>query len=163
MIQIGDRIPSTQVTIMTDEGPSPISADQLLGQGLTVLFATPGAFTPTCSAQHLPSFLEKYDELKAAGVDQVACMAVNDVFVLNAWAKATGADAGKIIMVADGNGDFARAMGLEMDIRAFGMGTRSQRFAMVIRDGKVEALMVEAPGEFKVSSAESVLQALKNG
>lgn len=160
MIQIGDQIPNTQVTIMTEQGPSPVAAGDLLGHGLTVLFATPGAFTPTCSAQHLPSFMEKFDELKAAGVDQVACIAVNDVFVINAWAKATGADAGQIIMIADGNGDFTRDMGLEMDISAFGMGTRSQRFAMIIRDGKVEALMVEAPGEFKVSSAESVLQAL---
>lgn len=159
MIQIGDQIPNTQVTVMTEQGPNPVAADQLLGQGLVVLFATPGAFTPTCSAQHLPSFIEKHEALKEAGVDQVACMAVNDVFVINAWAKASHVE-DKITMIADGNGDFARAMGLEMDISTFGMGTRSQRFAMIIQDGKVQKLMVEAPGEFKVSSAESVLNAL---
>lgn len=159
MIEIGQALPNTPVMQMTEQGPNPIAANALMGSGLVVLFATPGAFTPTCSAQHLPSFIEKYDELKAAGVDQIVCMAVNDIFVMDAWAKACHVD-GKITMIADGNGEFSRAMGLEMDISAFGMGQRSQRFAMIIRDGQVEHLMVEAPGEFKVSSAESVLAAL---
>jgi len=159
MIQVGERIPNTQVTQMTDQGPSPISTDDLLGTGTVVLFATPGAFTPTCSAQHLPGFLEKADALQEQGVDKIVCMAVNDVFVVDAWAKASQV-ASKITMIADGNGDFARAMGLEMDIRAFGMGERCQRFAMILTDGVVQSLMVEQPGEFKVSSAESVLAEL---
>ena len=159
MIQVGDRIPDTPIMQMTDNGPTPIAASDLLGTGRVVLFATPGAFTPTCSAQHLPGFIEKHAELKAAGVDQIVCMAVNDIFVVDAWAKSSQT-ADKITMVADGNGDFARAMGLEMDIRAFGMGDRCQRFAMIIDDGVVTDLMVEAPGEFKESSAEAVLNKL---
>lgn len=159
MIQVGDHIPDTTVMQMTENGPSPIAASEVIGAGRVVLFATPGAFTPTCSAQHLPGFLEKYEELKAKGVDQLVCMAVNDVFVVDAWSKASQT-AGKVTMIADGNGDFARAMGLEMDIRAFGMGDRCQRFAMIIQDGIVEDIMVEAPGEFKVSSAEAVLNKL---
>lgn len=159
MIQVGDHIPDTPVMQMTENGPSPIVASEVIGAGRVVLFATPGAFTPTCSAQHLPGFLEKYEELKAKGVDQLVCMAVNDVFVVDAWSKASQT-AGKVTMIADGNGDFARAMGLEMDIRAFGMGDRCQRFAMIIQDGIVEDIMVEAPGEFKVSSAEAVLNKL---
>lgn len=159
MIQVGDHIPDTTVMQMTENGPSPIVASEVIGAGRVVLFATPGAFTPTCSAQHLPGFLEKYEELKAKGVDQLVCMAVNDVFVVDAWSKASQT-AGKVTMIADGNGDFARAMGLEMDIRAFGMGDRCQRFAMIIQDGIVEDIMVEAPGEFKVSSAEAVLNKL---
>ena len=159
MIQIGDAIPDVSVTQMTSNGPTPLSTQALLGQGKVVLFATPGAFTPTCSAQHLPGFLEKADAIKAKGVDRIVCMAVNDVFVVDAWAKACGVD-DAVIMLADGNGDFAKAMGLSMDIRAFGMGERCQRFAMVIEDGVVQALMVEAPGEFKVSSAEAVLAQL---
>lgn len=159
MIQIGDVIPDISVTQMTSNGPTPVSAHTLLGEGKVVLFATPGAFTPTCSAQHLPGFLEKADAIRARGVDQIVCMAVNDVFVVDAWAKASGVN-DAITMVADGNGDFARAMGLSMDIRAFGMGERCQRFAMVIEDGVVKELMVEAPGEFKVSSAEAVLASL---
>lgn len=161
MIKIGDHIPATQVTRMTDSGPEPIPATEVLSQGLVVLFATPGAFTPTCSAQHLPGFLEKAEALKALGVSEIVCMAVNDIFVLTAWAKAGHVD-GKITMIADGNGDFARAMGLQMDIRAFGMGERSQRFAMVIDNGVVQHLAVEAPGEFKVSSAEAILNYLEN-
>lgn len=159
MIQIGEHIPDTALMQMTGNGPSPIAASELMGTGRVVLFATPGAFTPTCSAQHLPGFMEKHDDLKAKGVDQIVCMAVNDVFVVDAWSKASQT-AGKLTMVADGNGDLARAMGLEMDIRAFGMGERCQRFAMIIQDGVVEDLMVEAPGEFKVSSAEAILNKL---
>mgnify|MGYP000072887565 FL=1 len=159
MIEIGQRLPSTPIMQMSAEGPSPVPADQLMGKGLVVLFATPGAFTPTCSAQHLPGFIEKYDALKSQGVDQIVCMAANDIFVVQAWADASQVG-DRITMVADGNGDFAKAMGLEMDITAFGMGHRCQRFAMIIQDGEVKNLMVEAPGEFKVSSAESVLSAL---
>lgn len=159
MIQVGDRIPDTPIMQMTDNGPTPIAASELLGTGRVVLFATPGAFTPTCSAQHLPGYIEKHAELQAAGVDQIVCMAVNDIFVVDAWAKASQTS-DKITMVADGNGDFARAMGLEMDIRAFGMGDRCQRFAMIIDNGIVTDLMVEAPGEFKESSAEAVLNKL---
>ncbi|HEY7907186.1 MAG TPA: peroxiredoxin [Wenzhouxiangella sp.] len=159
MIQVGDHIPDTPVMQMTENGPSPIAASEVIGTGRVVLFATPGAFTPTCSAQHLPGFLEKHDELKAKGIDQLVCMAVNDVFVVDAWSKASQT-ADKVTMIADGNGDFARAMGLEMDIRAFGMGDRCQRFAMIIQDGVVEDIMIEAPGEFKVSSAEAVLNKL---
>lgn len=159
MIQVGDRIPDTPIMQMSNNGPTPIAASELLGTGRVVLFATPGAFTPTCSAQHLPGFLEKHAELKAAGVEKIVCMAVNDIFVVDAWAKASQVG-DKITMVADGNGDFARAMGLEMDIRAFGMGDRCQRFAMIIDNGMVTDLMVEAPGEFKESTAEAVLTKL---
>ena len=159
MIQVGDQIPETPIMQMTDNGPTPIAASDLLGSGRVVLFATPGAFTPTCSAQHLPGFIEKHADLTAAGVDQIVCMAVNDIFVVDAWAKASQTG-DKITMVADGNGDFARAMGVEMDIRAFGMGDRCQRFAMIIDNGIVTDLMVEAPGEFKESSAEAVLNKL---
>jgi peroxiredoxin len=159
MIQIGDSIPDVQVMQMSADGPTPVQTHTLFNEGLVILFATPGAFTPTCSAQHLPGYLEKADALKACGVREIICMAVNDVFVVDAWQKASGVD-GKIAMIADGNGDFARAMGLDMDIRAFGMGERSQRFAMIINEGVVKELMVEAPGEFKVSSAEAVLNSL---
>lgn len=159
MIQIGDSIPDVQVMQMSADGPTPVQTRTLFNEGLVVLFATPGAFTPTCSAQHLPGYLEKADALKACGVREIICMAVNDVFVVDAWQKASGVN-GKITMIADGNGDFARAMGLDMDIRAFGMGERSQRFAMIIDAGVVKELMVEAPGEFKVSSAEAVLNSL---
>ena len=159
MIKVGDQIPETPIMQMTDNGPTPIAASDLLGSGRVVLFATPGAFTPTCSAQHLPGFIEKHADLTAAGIDQIVCMAVNDIFVVDAWAKASQTG-DKITMVADGNGDFARAMGLEMDIRAFGMGDRCQRFAMIIDNGIVTDLMVEAPGEFKESSAEAVLNKL---
>jgi peroxiredoxin len=123
------------------------------------IFSVPGAFTPTCSAKHLPGFVEKADELKAKGIDEVACTAVNDAFVMGAWGKASGV-AGKVTMLADGNGDFVKALGLEMDGSGFGMGSRGKRFAMVVNDGAVEKLFVEAPGEFKVSSAEYMLEQL---
>ena len=155
----GERLPQAQLTLMTDSGPSPVDAAELMADGLTVLFAVPGAFTPTCSAKHLPGFVEHADALRAAGVDRIVCMAVNDIFVMNAWGESAGVgDA--IIMAADGNGDFTQALGLEMDGRAFGMGMRSQRFALVVRDGEVEHVLVEAPGEFRVSSAEHVLSLL---
>jgi peroxiredoxin len=159
MIEIGQRLPQTPVMQMSKDGPCPTPADQLMGQGLVVLFATPGAFTPTCSAQHLPGFLEKTDAIRSHGVDKIVCMAANDIFVVNAWAEAAGVG-DRLTMIADGNGDFAKALGLDMDISAFGMGHRCQRFAMIIQDGEVKTLMVEEPGEFKVSSAESVLNAL---
>jgi peroxiredoxin len=146
---------------MTPEGPSGQSTTTLLGAGTTVLFAVPGAFTPTCSARHLPGFVERAAEIRAAGADRIVCMAVNDVFVMDAWGKAVGVG-DSIVMAADGNGDFTRALGLEMDATGFGMGRRSQRFAMIVRDGTVEHLMVEGPGEFRVSSADSVLEKLSS-
>ncbi len=158
-IQPGDRIPSSQLTVAGEQGPHPVDSTELLGQGLVVLFAVPGAFTPTCSAQHLPSFLEHFEALQARGVDRIVCTAVNDIFVLGAWAKSSGAEK-QIVMAADGNGDFARALGLELDGRAFGMGMRSQRYAMIIQDGVVKDVLVEGPGEYRVSSAEYVLERL---
>ncbi|AKS41896.1 peroxiredoxin [Wenzhouxiangella marina] len=159
MIATGQRLPEASLTVMGKEGPETISANELLGHGRVVLFAVPGAFTPTCSARHLPGFVEQAASLKSRGVDRVVCLAVNDIFVLEAWAQQK--DVGDSVeMVADGNGDFTRALGLEMDASAFGMGERSQRFAMILRDGIVESLMVDAPGEFRVSSAEYVLDQL---
>ena len=145
---------------MGPDGPQNVEAAELLGKGRVVLFSVPGAFTPTCNAKHLPGFIEKSGELRAKGVDRIVCLAVNDVFVMGAWGKAAGAgDA--IVMAADGNGDFTRALGLELDARGFGMGMRGQRFALVIENGVVRQVHVEAPGEFKVSSAEHVLASLK--
>lgn len=158
-ISKGDRVPHAQLTVMTEQGPSPVDAAELMAEGTTVLFAVPGAFTPTCSAQHLPGFVEHAGEIADKGVDRIVCMAVNDVFVMDAWGKSAGAE-DKVIMAADGNADFTQALGLEMDGRAFGMGQRSQRFAMIVRDGEVVDVLVEAPGEFQVSSAEHVLSAL---
>ena len=158
-ITAGAAIPKAQLTIMGENGPTPVSSTELLGAGTVVLFAVPGAFTPTCSAQHLPGFVEHHDALLAKGVDRVVCMAVNDVFVMDAWAKASGVD-GKLVMAADGNGDFTAALGLELDASAFGMGRRSQRFALIARNGQVEKVFVEGPGEFRVSSAEYVLDNL---
>lgn len=158
-ISKGDRVPHAQLTLMTDQGPSPVDAAELMANGTTVLFAVPGAFTPTCSAQHLPGFVEHADEIAARGVDRIVCMAVNDVFVMDAWGKSAGVG-DKIVMAADGNADFTQALGLEMDGRAFGMGRRAQRFAMIVRDGEIVELLVESPGEFQVSSAEHVLSML---
>lgn len=157
-IQVGDKIPAATLNIMTDTGPSPLSTDDIFSQKRVVLFAVPGAFTPTCSARHLPGFVERAEEILAKGVDTIACMAVNDVFVMHAWGKSGGAD--RILMLADGNGDFSRALGLEMDATAYGMGQRSQRFALIVDDGRVTDLLVEEPGEFRVSSAEHVLSKL---
>ncbi|MDT8439166.1 MAG: peroxiredoxin [Wenzhouxiangellaceae bacterium] len=158
-ISAGDPIPQAQLTVMSAEGPKPVDAAELMAQGTTVLFAVPGAFTPTCSAKHLPGFVEHADAILAKGVERIVCMAVNDVFVMDAWGKSAGTD-DKIVMAADGNGDFTRALGLELDGRAFGMGQRSQRFALIVRDGKAEQVLVEGPGEFRVSSAEHVLSLL---
>lgn len=157
-IRIGDNIPSAMLKIMGENGPQPLAASQYFTGRKVVLFAVPGAFTPTCSAYHLPGFVENADEFRRKGIDAIGCMAVNDVFVMHAWGKS--ANATGIDMLADGNGEFSKALGLEMDASAFGMGPRSHRFALVADDGIVTHLMVEAPGEFRVSSAESVLAAL---
>ena len=154
-IEVGDRIPEAVFTVMSNEGQQPLSTGSYFGGRKVVLFSVPGAFTPTCSAKHLPGFTEHADEFFAKGVDAIGCMAVNDVFVMHAWG--IGANAGRIDMLADGNGEFAGALGLELDASAFGMGNRSQRFALVADDGVVTGLFVEAPGEFRVSAAEYVL------
>ena len=157
-IQVGDRIPSATLSYLKD-GVQQISTDELFGGKTVVLFSVPGAFTPTCSARHLPGYVDQLDALKAKGVDTVACMAVNDAFVMDAWRHSQGVPE-EILMLADGNGVFANAMGLEMDASKFGMGVRGQRFALVAKNGVVTHLHVEAPGEFKVSGAEAVLAAL---
>ena len=159
MIERGQALPDRQLTIMGREGPTPVSSVELCREGLSVIFAVPGAFTPTCSAQHLPGFIDHADEFAAKGVDRLICLAVNDVFVMQAWGRQSGVD-DRITMAADGNGDLARALGLEMDASAFGMGTRCQRFALVIRDGIVEDVFLESPGEFRVSSAEYLIERL---
>ena len=155
-ISVGDRLPSTTFVKATDNGPEQLESADFFNGRRVALFSVPGAFTPTCSAKHLPSFVERADELKAKGIDEIACTAVNDAFVMNAWRKASGADA--VTMLADGNGAFAKAIGLEMDGSKYGMGTRGQRWSMLVDDGVVEQLNVEAPGEFKVSSAEHMLE-----
>ena len=157
-IEAGDRIPDCTLSYMGDKGPVPITTAELFGGRKVVLFSVPGAFTPTCSARHLPGFVDLADDILAQGVDTIACMSVNDVFVMNAWGKSAGAD--RILMLADGNGEFARAIGLELDASDWGMGQRSQRFAFIADDGVVSRLFVEAPGEFRVSSAENVLASL---
>ena len=159
-IKAGDKLPEGKLKVMGKDGPVNVDAGELLGKGKVVLFSVPGAFTPTCSAKHLPGFIEKAADLRAKGVQKIVCLAVNDVFVMSAWGKSAGVgDA--IVMAADGNGEFSRALGLELDARGFGMGMRGQRFAIVIEDGVVKQVHVEAPGEFKVSSAEHVLSSLK--
>ncbi len=157
-IQIGDRIPSATLHYLKD-GVQAIRSEDLFAGKTVVLFSVPGAFTPTCSAKHLPGYVDKLPALKAKGVDTVACMAVNDAFVMDAWAKSQNVPA-EIMMLADGNAAFANAMGLELDATAFGMGLRSKRFALVAKDGVVTQLLIEAPGEFKVSAAEAVLAVL---
>ena len=154
-ISQGDAVPDVTVQMMKDGRPGPVSLRELAAGKKVVLFAVPGAFTPTCSLQHLPGFVSKAEEIKAKGVDEIICTAVNDAFVMDAWGKSASADA--ISMVADGNGDLASALGLEMDGSGFGLGTRSQRYAMVIDDGVITKLAVEAPGQFEVSSAEAIL------
>ncbi len=158
-IKAGERMPQGTLKTMTQDGPRDISTDELFKGKKVVLFCVPGAFTPTCSAKHLPGFLQHAADLKAKGVDTVACMAVNDVFVMSAWGKSAGAG-DKVLMLADGNGDYAKALGLTMDGSRFGMGTRGQRFALVVDNGVARQVYVEAPGEFKVSAAEHVLASL---
>jgi peroxiredoxin len=158
-INVGDRLPSATLTKATAEGPQPISTDDYFRGRRVALFSVPGAFTPTCSVRHLPSFVDKADELKAKGIDEIACTAVNDAFVLGAWAGSAGAD-GKVTMLSDGNGEFAKALGLTMDASKYGMGTRGQRYSMVVNDGVVEQLNVEEPGGYSVSGAEYMLERL---
>ena len=159
-IKAGDRIPDGKLKLMGKDGPMNVTAEELLGKGRVVLFSVPGAFTPTCDAKHLPGFIEQAAALKGKGVAKVVCLAVNDVFVMNAWGKSAGAGEA-VVMAADGNGDYTRALGLELDARGFGLGMRGQRFALVIEDGVVKQVHVEAPGEFKVSSAEHILGQLR--
>lgn len=154
-IEVGDRVPEVTLRRMTGEGPKEFPASVYFAGRKVVLFAVPGAFTPTCSARHLPGFIELADAFAAAGADAIACVAVNDVFVMDAWGKK--ANAGPVDMLSDGNGDLARALGLEIDSRPYGMGFRCKRFALVAADGVITHLFVEAPGEFRVSSAQHVL------
>jgi peroxiredoxin (alkyl hydroperoxide reductase subunit C) len=155
-IKVGDTIPSMKLMQGTAEGPKEISTDEIFKGKKAVMFAVPGAFTPTCSAKHLPGFVQNAAAIKAKGVDNVVCLAVNDAFVMAAWAKDQGVD-GNIIMLADGAGQFTKALGLELDLMGRGMGVRAQRFALVAEDGKVTHLAVEPPGGFEVSKAESIL------
>ena len=154
-VSVGDRIPDVPIAIATPDGPQPTSSGEFFKSKRVALFAVPGAFTPTCSAKHLPSYVNKADELKSKGIDEIACISVNDPFVMAAWGKADGSQ--NITMLADGNGAFADAVGLAMDANKFGMGKRSQRYSMIVNDGVVEEINVEAPGDFKVSSAEHML------
>ena len=157
-IQVGDRLPDVPLAIGTSEGPKPTTSGEFFSGKKVALFAVPGAFTPTCSARHLPSYVDKAGELKSHGVDEIACISVNDPFVMAAWGKADGSE--DITMLADGNGAFADAVGLTMDGSKFGMGKRSQRYSMIVNDGVVEQLNVEAPGEYRASSAEHMLDQL---
>ena len=158
-IAVGDSLPAATLVRMTDDGPEKVETKDYFAGRRIALFSVPGAFTPTCSAKHLPGFIDKAAALKAKGIDEVVGTAVNDAFVMGAWGKSAGAD-GKVTLLADGNADFVKALGLEMDGSAYGMGIRGKRFAMVVNDGKVEKLFVEAPGEFRVSSAEHMLAEL---
>ena len=158
-IKVGDTIPSMKLMTPTPDGPKEISTDEIFKGKKVVLFAVPGAFTPTCSAKHLPGFVQNAEAIRAKGVDTVACIAVNDAFVMGAWGKDQGTGE-KVTMLADGSANFAKALGLELDITARGMGVRSQRYALVAEDGKVTHLGVEAPGGFEASKAETILAAL---
>ena len=154
-IQVGDRLPDVALSIATPDGPMPTTTSEHFKGKKIALFAVPGAYTPTCSARHLPGYVDKAGEFTAKGVDEIACTSVNDAFVMGAWNQAQGS--ADIVMLADGNGDFAEAVGLTMDGSKFGMGKRSQRYSMIVNDGVVEQLNVEAPGEFSASSAETML------
>ncbi len=158
-IQIGDRIPDSTLIVMADGNPTPLTTADLFDGKKVVLFSVPGAFTPTCSVKHLPSFVDHVDEILGKGVDTIACMAVNDVFVMDAWGKDRGVG-DDVVMLADGNGDYAKALGLELDASGFGMGMRGQRFAIVVDDGVATHVGVEAPGQFEVSKAEAILESL---
>ena len=157
-INVGDRIPDVQLSVATPNGPEQVSTNDYFAGRRVALFAVPGAFTPTCSARHLPSYVEKAGDLKGKGVDEIACISVNDPFVMGAWGERDGS--ADITMLADGNGAFADAVGLAMDGSKFGMGKRSQRYSMLVNDGVVEQLNVEAPGEYRASSAETLLEQL---
>jgi peroxiredoxin len=158
-IKVGDKIPAAKLQIKTKDGVQTKTTDEIFGGKRVVLFALPGAFTPTCSAKHLPGFVNNHQALKSKGIDSVACLSVNDAFVMDAWGKDQGVE-DKVMMLADGNGEFTKAVGLTMDGTGYGMGLRSQRYAMVLDDGVIKTLNVEAPGAFEVSSAESILKAL---
>jgi len=158
-ISVGDKIPDVKLMAATSEGPKPVQSSEALGSGKVVLFAVPGAFTPTCSEQHFPGYVVRAEDIKAKGVDTVACIAVNDPFVMAAWGAQQDPD-GQLTLLADGNGDFAAEVGLEMDGRGFGLGTRSQRYAAIIEDGVVTDLQVESAPGVDVSSAESILAKL---
>ena len=155
-IKVGDKLPSATLTAATADGPRPMTTDDIFKGKRVALFAVPGAFTPTCSAKHLPGFKDKAGEIKGKGIDTIACLSVNDAFVMKAWGdnQSVGDD---ILMLADGNGDFTRAVGLELDGSRFGMGTRSQRYSMIVDDGVVKELNVEEGGEFRVSAADYLL------
>ena len=155
-IKVGDKIPSVTLRVMSDEGPKELSTEELFGGKKVVVFALPGAFTPTCSAKHLPGYVQQADAITGKGVDTIACISVNDAFVMHAWGNDQNVGS-KVKMVADGSGDFARAVGLELDVAARGMGMRSQRYSMVVEDGVVSSLNVEAAGKFEVSDADTVL------
>jgi peroxiredoxin len=155
-IKAGERMPAGKFKVMGESGPQDLTTAQLFDGKRVVLFSVPGAFTPTCNAKHLPGFVQQAAALQAKGVDTIACMAVNDVFVMNAWGKSANVG-DKVRMLADGNGDYAKALGLELDARGYGMGQRGQRFAIVVDNGVASKVLVEAPGEFKLSSAEHVL------
>jgi peroxiredoxin len=156
-IKIGDKVPSATLMQMKGGTPQPLKTDDFFSGKKVVVFALPGAFTPTCSAKHLPGFVQKADDIKHKGVDAIACVSVNDAFVMGAWGDAQGAG-DKVMMLADGNGEFTKALGLEMDASKFGMGKRSQRFSMLVDNGVVTQLNVEEPGAFSVSSAEHIMQ-----
>ena len=158
-IKVGDKVPAAKLQIKTKDGVQTKTTDELFKGKKVVLFALPGAFTPTCSAKHLPGFVNNFQAIKAKGVDAIACLSVNDAFVMDAWGKDQNVE-DKVMMLADGNADFTKAVGLTMDGTGYGMGTRSQRYAMIIDKGVITALNVEAPGAFEVSSAESILKAL---
>lgn len=158
-IKVGDKIPNVPVALGTADGPQKVETKDIFNKGKVALFAVPGAYTPTCSAKHLPGFVENVEALKKKGVDRIVCMSVNDAFVMKAWGKDQNA-LGKIDMLADGNGEFARALGLSLDAKGFGMGERSQRFSAIVENGVVTKLNVEAPGAFEVSSADYMLKQL---
>lgn len=158
-INVGDKLPSTTFMTMGENGPEAVESEAYFAGRRVALFSVPGAFTPTCSAKHLPGYIDKAADLKAKGIDEIACTAVNDPFVMAAWGKSADAT-GKVTMLADGNGSFVKAVGLEMDGSKFNLGSRGQRFSMVVKDGVVEQLNVEAPGDFKVSSADHMVATL---
>jgi peroxiredoxin len=158
-IKVGDKIPEMTLAHMTKDGPAPISTSDIFKGKKVVLFALPGAFTPTCSAKHLPGFVEKADQLKAKGVDTIACLSVNDPFVMGAWGKDQKVGE-KVLMLADGSAELTKAMGLELDLTPRGFGVRSDRYAMIVEDGVVKALNREQPGAFEVSSADAILKTL---
>ncbi len=156
-IKVGDKIPNVSLKHMDKDGMQTVTTDELFKGKKVVLFALPGAFTPTCSAKHLPGFVTQAESIKGKGIDTIACLSVNDAFVMDAWGKQQNAE-GKVLMLADGNADFSKAVGLTMDGTGYGMGLRASRYAMVVDDGVVKALNIEAPGAFEVSSAEAVLK-----